>query len=202
MENLEIHYGFLRDVVYFTGWWTYGGEAGYAFQWKFNRFQRFYVKLLTQANKACEAMSITLRFTAIASTQRWEKNMKSIMSNRTFSWVLWIYILFSLLASQVIFGRGISFGIDQGMPNLILLGLSFCSLILSVFCRWVMVPWFRNQYLIIISVIFGLSMGIQVEFIQLFMIREEYPMTQLILLILSLIAIIQYYPPFLRRYLT
>ncbi len=43
MENLEIHYGLVRDVVNFKCWWTFGGEAGLAFVWKFNRFQRFYL---------------------------------------------------------------------------------------------------------------------------------------------------------------
>jgi hypothetical protein len=43
IEGLSINRGLFRDIILFTGYWTYGRENGYAFIWKFNKFQRFYL---------------------------------------------------------------------------------------------------------------------------------------------------------------
>lgn len=43
IENLKIGYGPFRDKLKFVATWTYGTERGYAYLWKWNSFQRYYL---------------------------------------------------------------------------------------------------------------------------------------------------------------
>jgi len=43
IENLKVGYGPFRDKLKFTANWTYGAERGYAYLWKWNSFQRYYL---------------------------------------------------------------------------------------------------------------------------------------------------------------
>ena len=43
IEDLKIGYGPFRDKLKFTAVWTYGAERGYAYLWKWNSFQRYYL---------------------------------------------------------------------------------------------------------------------------------------------------------------
>lgn len=113
-------------------------------------------------------------------------------------WLIWASSLLSVLVLQLLVGGGIPTGENQYPPPKGILSLCIAVISLSTVIRWLAIPRFHQDARMLFAFVVGLACAESAPIFNLFLISDGLPETKLSLLVLSLLAIAQFAPVFLK----
>ncbi len=115
-------------------------------------------------------------------------------------WVCWVAIFSSLFIYQFFLGRGIPQGENASEPiNTAFYGVCFGSILIATFIRWILIPKVKVIRQALVLFIIGIALSESVVFYEIFLIGPNYPETQMIFFILSVMSTFQFIPTFLNK---
>lgn len=109
-------------------------------------------------------------------------------------------ILISTVAYQFALGGGLPEGEDPGLPDPIIVALTIAFIIGSTYIRWAQIPQQREIMPAFILMIVGIALAESVQLLQIFVVGSEYPTTQRTLMVVSLLAVLQFAPFYAMRF--
>lgn len=113
-------------------------------------------------------------------------------------WVIWGATLSGVFMTQIIINGGFPSGQNQGSPEFYWFILAAIPIVASTLLRWIVMPKIKNRQALLVCLIIGVALAEATHFIQLLVIGDTFPQTQLSFLILSIFGIGQYMPVYVK----
>jgi len=112
-------------------------------------------------------------------------------------WVLWFAYLQGALIIQWILGKGIPRGENVETPMALWLWvMCFGPIVAATLIRWLFIPKLKEAQQLLVAMIVGLSMAEAPIFFSLFLMGPDYPQNQIAVLMVAVVAIIQFAPSY------
>ncbi|MEO0508958.1 MAG: hypothetical protein AAF065_03740 [Verrucomicrobiota bacterium] len=115
--------------------------------------------------------------------------------NALVMWIIWFGILQSAFVVQVFVGGGLPKGENASEPMAVWLWIvCFAPIVIATVIRWLVIPKLKKPQQMLAAMIIGLSCAESSVFYQLFLIGEDYPQNQIAVLMVAIVALIQFAP--------
>lgn len=122
---------------------------------------------------------------------------QSPASQAVVFWVIWAFLLGSVLMYPFMLGEGIPAGSNADEPlSPLFWGLGLGSFFLAVIIRWLVLPRVVSLQAQLVPFVVGIAISETIVFYGLFLVGPEYPQTQLMFYILSFLGVAQFIPTF------
>lgn len=113
-------------------------------------------------------------------------------------WIIWGTILVFIPFTQVFLGGGFPKGEDFGPPPSEFLTLALATIVASTFIRWYLLPRAPTAQKQLTTMVVGIALAESAQFFQLFLIGRNYPETQTVIFLLSLVGVAQFAPVYVK----
>jgi len=114
-------------------------------------------------------------------------------------WVIWGFLLCSVVVYQFALGGGIPKGTDAPAAGLDPFAVvAVVEVLIASAIRWLLLPRADAPGKILVLMIIGLALSEAAEILGLFLVSPDQPGTKLALWILSLLSVIQFIPLYAR----
>lgn len=112
-------------------------------------------------------------------------------------WIIWFAYLQSAFIFQVFLGKGMPGGENAPEPMAAWLWL-ICSgpLLLATIVRWLIIPKVEAGQPQLVAMLIGLALAEAPIFFQIFLIGPDYPQNQIAVMMVAVVAIIQFAPSY------
>ena len=121
-------------------------------------------------------------------------------SQKLVPWVIWLAMVSSIIAYQLILGHGIPRGTNlpstEKFPTA---AIAIGEIIAASVIRWLLIPKTRGAGKLLVLMIIGLALSEGAEVIGLFLVANDQPETKLAIWILSLLSALQFMPVYANR---
>jgi hypothetical protein len=112
-------------------------------------------------------------------------------------WIIWFSILQGAFLIQWFLGEGIPEGENVPEPMaLSLWALCFGPIVLASLIRWLVIPKLEDAQQQLTTMIIGLAFAEAPIFFSLFLVGPDYPQNQIAVLMVAVVAIIQFAPSY------
>lgn len=112
-------------------------------------------------------------------------------------WIIWFAVLQGAFVFQWVLGEGIPQGENAAESMAAWLWvLCFVPIVLATLVRWLLIPKLRVAQAQMVAMIVGLSLAEAPIFFSLFLIAPDYPQNQIAVLMVAIVAIIQFAPSY------
>jgi len=112
-------------------------------------------------------------------------------------WIIWFAVLQGAFVFQWVLGKGIPQGENAAEPMAASLWLlCFGPILLATLVRWLVIPKMKQAQPQLVAMILGLSLAEAPIFFSLFLVGPEYPQNQIAVLMVAVVAIIQFAPSY------
>lgn len=112
-------------------------------------------------------------------------------------WIIWFAILQGAFVFQWVLGQGVPEGDNAVEPMALWLWLiCFGPILLATLVRWLVIPKLKDAQPQLVTMIVGLSLAETPIFISLFLVGTDYPQNQIAVLMVAVVAIIQFAPSY------
>lgn len=112
-------------------------------------------------------------------------------------WIIWFATLQSAFIFQWVLGKGMPEGENAGEPMAVWLWLlCFGPILLATLIRWLVITKLKDAQAQLVAMIIGLSLAEAPIFFSLFLIGPDYPQNQIAVLMVAVVAIIQFAPSY------
>ena len=110
-------------------------------------------------------------------------------------WIIWFAFLQSAFIYHFFVGDGFPEGDNVAEPmTLWLWALCIVPVVLATVVRWVLVPKLRQQSHMLVAMVVGLGLTEVSIGLELFLIGADYPQSQIVVLMLAVLSLIQFAP--------
>ncbi len=112
-------------------------------------------------------------------------------------WIIWLAYLQGTFVLQILLGGGLPEGSNAEQPMAVWLwAMCFGPILLATAIRWLVIPKIKEQPKQLVAMIVGLALAEAPVFFQLFLMGNDYPQNQIAVLMVALVAIIQFAPSY------
>jgi peptidoglycan/LPS O-acetylase OafA/YrhL len=112
-------------------------------------------------------------------------------------WIIWFAVLQGAFVFQWVLGKGFPQGENAAEPMAAALWLlCFGPILLATLVRWLVIPKMKQAQPQLVAMIIGLSLAEAPIFFSLFLVGPEYPQNQIAVLMVAVVAIIQFAPSY------
>lgn len=111
-------------------------------------------------------------------------------------WVIWSFMFIAILMYQFLLAGGIPSGKNKSDPTSIFMWIIWIEVFATCFIRWVLMQNQKETSKLLVLMIVGLSLAESMQFIQIFIIGNNFPETQLTVFIISIISALQFMPTY------
>ena len=115
------------------------------------------------------------------------------------AWIIWISILQGLFIIQWFAGGGFPTGVDTSEPPAILRFAPALPALLALIVRFLVIPRLQRVEAQLPAMVVGLALAEGTGIVSMFLVDDAYGKTQLIHLILSVLAILMMAPVFIGK---
>ena len=110
-------------------------------------------------------------------------------------WIIWFAFLQSAFIYHFFVGDGFPEGDNVAEPmTLWLWALCIVPVVLATVVRWVLVPKLTQQSHMLVAMVVGLGLTEVSIGLELFLIGADYPQSQIVVLMLAVLSLIQFAP--------
>ena len=112
-------------------------------------------------------------------------------------WIIWFAVLQGAFLIQWFMGKGIPKGENASEPMAAWLWLTcFGPVVLATLVRWLVIPKLKDTQHQLVAMILGLSLAEAPIFFSLFLVGPDYPQNQIAVLMVAVVALIQFAPSY------
>ncbi|MGB0743851.1 MAG: hypothetical protein ACPGSB_04930 [Opitutales bacterium] len=112
-------------------------------------------------------------------------------------WIIWFAFFQAVFLYQVFLGNGLPSGENADEPMAAWLWLlCFGPVLISTGIRWLLIPKIKKNQPQLTAMIIGLGLAEAPVFFQIFLIGPDYPQNQIAVLMVAVVAIIQFAPSY------
>lgn len=119
------------------------------------------------------------------------------MKQAIIMWIIWFAVLQGAFLIQWFMGKGIPKGENASEPMAAWLWLTcFGPVVLATLIRWLVIPKLKDTQHQLVAMILGLSLAEAPIFFSLFLVGPDYPQNQIAVLMVAVVALIQFAPSY------
>lgn len=112
-------------------------------------------------------------------------------------WIIWFAILQGVFVIQIFIGGGLPKGENAAEPMAPWLwAICFGPILLATVIRWLVIPRLKAPPAQLAAMIGGIALAESAVFFQLFLVGDAYPQNQIAVLMVAVVAIIQFAPSY------
>ena len=115
-------------------------------------------------------------------------------------WIIWACLFLAIIIIQYRYGGGIPEGEDAEDPiRAVFLALGYGDIFVATAIRWFLIPKTKSVDKLFVLLVIGLALSQAVEYYGLFLIGPNYPETQMVFFVLSLVCTLQFIPTYAKN---